>query len=153
MEPVKSTPIIIVEGIHGLYDERLRALMDLKIFVLTPDDIRLSRRSKYKQTKTNLFIFFTVQRDIIERGREIVDVLGQYTRFVKPAYDQFIKPMMFQADIIVPFKTKNDNAVQMLVQNLKVKLQRSYRISEFGDEPSPFLKKDSDKSKQQEEQK
>ena len=61
--------------------------MDLKIFVLTPDDIRLSRRSKYKQTKTNLFIFFTVQRDIIERGREIVDVLGQYTRFVKPAYD------------------------------------------------------------------
>jgi uridine kinase len=47
MQPVKCSPIVILEGIHGLYDARLRALMDLKIFVLTPDDIRLARRSKY----------------------------------------------------------------------------------------------------------
>ena len=46
MKPVKCSPIIVFEGIHGLYDSRLRELMDLKIFVLTPDDIRLSRRSK-----------------------------------------------------------------------------------------------------------
>jgi len=72
MQTVKSTPIIIFEGIHGLFDSRLRSLMDLKIFVLTPDDIRLSRR---------------IQRDIVDRGREVVEVLEQYTRFVKPAYD------------------------------------------------------------------
>jgi len=35
--------------------------MELKIFVLTPDDIRLARR---------------IQRDITERGRTIVDVLS-----------------------------------------------------------------------------
>jgi len=64
--------------------------MDLKIFVLTPDDIRLARR---------------IQRDITERGREVVDVLAQYCRFVKPAYDDFIKPMMKFSDIIVPFIT------------------------------------------------
>jgi len=61
MQPVKSTPIIIFEGIHGLYDSRLRDLMDLKIFVLTPDDIRLSRR---------------IERDIVERGRQVIDVLN-----------------------------------------------------------------------------
>lgn len=48
--------------------------------------------------------------------------------------------MMFQADIIVPFKTKNDNAVQMLVQNLKVKLKNDYRINDYDNSPSPFKK-------------
>jgi uridine kinase len=77
--------------------------MDLKIFVLTPDDIRLARR---------------IQRDITERGRQVVDVLSQYCRFVKPAYDDFIKPTMKYSDIIVPFITENSNAVNMIVQNL-----------------------------------
>lgn len=82
MQPVKSTPIIIFEGIHGLYDSRLRDLMDLKIFVLTPDDIRLSRRSKYsyssKQSVNLYIIIFTiiVERDIVERGRQVIDVLN-----------------------------------------------------------------------------
>ena len=76
------------EGIHAIYEEKFRDLMDLKIFVLTPDDIRLSRR---------------IERDIAERGRDVVDVLQQYNRFVKPAYDDFIKPTMKHADIIVPF--------------------------------------------------
>ena len=44
----------------ALYEERFRALMDLKIFVLTDDDIRLARR---------------IKRDIQERGRTCKDVL------------------------------------------------------------------------------
>lgn len=44
---VKTAPIIIFEGIHAIVESRFRDLMDLKIFVLTPDDIRLARRSKY----------------------------------------------------------------------------------------------------------
>ena len=62
--------------------------MDLKIFVMTPDDIRLSRR---------------ILRDVAERGRSVIDVLAQYCRFVKPAYDSHIKPQMKYADIIIPF--------------------------------------------------
>ena len=74
--------------------------MDLKIFVLTPDDIRLARR---------------LQRDIDERGRTVRSVLIQYCRFVKPAYDDFIKPSMKHSDIIVPFTYRNYNAVNMIV--------------------------------------
>lgn len=44
--PVKTAPIIIFEGIHANLERRFREIMDLKIFVLTPDDIRLARRSK-----------------------------------------------------------------------------------------------------------
>ena len=45
---VKTAPIIIFEGIHANLERRFREIMDLKIFVLTPDDIRLARRSKYR---------------------------------------------------------------------------------------------------------
>lgn len=62
-------------------------LMDLKVFVDTDSDERLARR---------------LRRDIADRGRELGDVLQQYHRFVKPAYDQFIAPTMTHADIIVP---------------------------------------------------
>ena len=41
---VKSKKLIIFEGILAFHDKRFRDLMDLKIFVNTDDDIRLSRR-------------------------------------------------------------------------------------------------------------
>ena len=53
----------------------------------------------------------------------MVDVLAQYNRFVKPAYDDFIKPTMKHADIIIPFSTQNDKAVEMLIQNLHIKMR------------------------------
>ena len=56
-----------------------------------------------------------VERDIADRGRTVVDVLAQYNRFVKPAYDDFIRPTMKHADIIIPFSKKNDKAVDMLI--------------------------------------
>ena len=56
-----------------------------------------------------------VERDIADRDRTVVDVLQQYNRFVKPAYDDFIKPTMKHADIIIPFDTANEKAVEMIV--------------------------------------
>ena len=108
MEKVKSAPIIIFEGLFAIYEDRFRKMMDLKIFVLTPDDIRLSRR---------------IRRDIAERGRSVLDVIAQYNKFVKPSYDDFIKPTMKFADIIVPFTANNEKAVTILCQNLKIKLE------------------------------
>lgn len=81
--------------------------MDLKIFVLTDDDIRLARR---------------IQRDISERGRTIESVLAQYNRFVKTSYDEFIKPTMKYADIIIPNGKTNTIAIDFVVNNLKIKI-------------------------------
>lgn len=58
---LKAQPLVIFEGILALYEKRFRDLMDLTIFVLTDDDIRLSRR---------------IKRDITERGRKVEDVLA-----------------------------------------------------------------------------
>ena len=51
------------------------------------------------------------------------ETLIAYNRFVKPAYDEFIKPTMKHADLIVPLKEYNENAVEMLVSNLKIKMR------------------------------
>ena len=48
---IHTAPIIVFEGIHAIVESRFRDLMDLKIFVLTPDDIRLARRSKSNEIR------------------------------------------------------------------------------------------------------
>ena len=60
--------------------------MDLLIFVDSDDDIRLARRSNFE--------FEIVYRDIRERGRNLTKVLERYMKFVKPAFDEYIKPVI-----------------------------------------------------------
>jgi uridine kinase len=79
--------IIIIEGILIFADERLRAEMDLKVFVDTPDDIRFIRRLK---------------RDIAERGRTVESVCEQYENTVRPMHMQFVEPSKRHADVIIP---------------------------------------------------
>ena len=108
-EVLKCQPLLIFEGILALYEKRFRDLMDLSIFVLTDDDIRLSRR---------------IQRDTAERGRSVEDVLAQYNKFVKKSYDEFIKPSMKYADIIIPKGKSNTKGIEFVVNNLKLQISQ-----------------------------
>lgn len=62
MEPAD---VILVEGILIFYDQELRDLFDMKLFVDADSDDRLARR---------------VQRDIKERGRSLAQV-SQYSSY------------------------------------------------------------------------
>lgn len=84
---VEPQDVIILEGILILDDERLRDLMDIKVYVDADDDIRILRR---------------IQRDMQERGRSLESIISQYLKTVKPMYHQFIEPTKRYADIIVP---------------------------------------------------
>jgi uridine kinase len=44
-----------------------------------------------------------IQRDIVDRGRDVAGVIQQYTRFVKPAFDTYVAPSRKHADVIVPW--------------------------------------------------
>ena len=66
--------------------------MDLKIFVDVDSDTRLARR---------------IRRDIVQRGRDVIQVLDQYERSVKPSHDVFIYPTRSEADIIIPRGAEN----------------------------------------------
>lgn len=91
--------VIIVEGILVLEDERLRELMDIKLFVDTDDDIRIIRR---------------IKRDMMERGRSLESIIDQYTSVVKPMYHQFIEPSKRYADIVIPEGVSNVVAIDLI---------------------------------------
>jgi hypothetical protein len=82
--------------------------MDLKIFVHSDDDIRLLRRLK---------------RDVLTRGRTVEGVIKSYNRFVKAAYDEYIKPTMKHSDIIIPRGKENTIAIDFVAENLKNRLK------------------------------
>ncbi|KAJ9683343.1 hypothetical protein PVL29_019078 [Vitis rotundifolia] len=104
---INASDVIILEGILVLHDPRVRDLMNMKIFVDTDSDVRLARR---------------VQRDTVERGRDIHNVLDQYDKFVKPSFEEYILPSKKYADIIIPRGGDNDVAVDLIVQHIRTKL-------------------------------
>jgi len=96
--------IIILEGILILDDERIRDLLDIKIFVDTDSDVRIIRR---------------ITRDISERGRTLDSVIDQYLNTVRPAHVQFIEPSKKFADIIIPEGGYNKVAIDLMVTKVK----------------------------------
>ncbi|TFK75223.1 armadillo/beta-catenin/plakoglobin [Pluteus cervinus] len=105
--------VIITEGIMALHDPALRELYDLKVFVQCDSDLMLARR---------------IQRDLKERGREVGGILDQYLRFVKPSYDNFVRPTSSFADIIVP---GSNNAVAIELICTHIRRQLADRASRF----------------------
>lgn len=101
---VEPKNVIILEGIMVLTDKRIRDLLDLKIFVDTPDDIRFIRR---------------LQRDVEERGRTHESVINQYMNVVRPGHYEFIEPTKNYADIIIPEGGFNTGALQVLASFMK----------------------------------
>mmetsp|Transcript_4458 Transcript_4458/g.6542 ORF Transcript_4458/g.6542 Transcript_4458/m.6542 type:complete len:264 (+) Transcript_4458:762-1553(+) len=103
----KGADVIIVEGILIFYSQELLKLMDMKIFVDTDDDVRLTRR---------------IRRDIAERGREVIGVLDQWERFVKPNFDQYILPTKREADVIIPRGGDNIIAIELITKHITLRL-------------------------------
>ncbi|KAK2460331.1 hypothetical protein APHAL10511_007720 [Amanita phalloides] len=99
--------IIIAEGIMALHDPSLRELYDLKVFVQCDSDLMLARR---------------IKRDVEQRGRTVDGVLDQYLRFVKPSYDNFVRPTSSHADIIVPGHN-NKVAIDLISTHVRRQLQ------------------------------
>ncbi|XP_020237411.2 uridine kinase-like protein 5 [Cajanus cajan] len=104
---VHPEDVIILEGILVLHDSGVRNLLNMKIFVDEDSDVRLARR---------------MQRLAIERRRNIADVLDQYCRFVKPSFEEFVLPTKKYADIIIPTGGDNHVAIDLIVQNIRMKL-------------------------------
>lgn len=105
-QTIKVTPrkLVIFEGIMVFTDKVIRDLIDLKIFVDTPDDIRFIRR---------------LGRDIKERGRTVDSVIEQYLNVVRPGHFEFIEPTKRFADIIIPEGGANENALTVLLSFMR----------------------------------
>ena len=100
---IKSAPVILLEGILLLSDERIRDLLDIKIFVDTDADVRILRR---------------IMRDVKERKRSLESVVEQYLTTVNPMHEMYVEPSKRHANIIIPEGGHNMVAVNMLMERI-----------------------------------
>ncbi|MEQ1501651.1 MAG: uridine kinase [Myxococcota bacterium] len=100
---VEPRPVVIVEGILVLALGPLREVLDLRVYVDAPDDLRLMRR---------------IRRDLAERGRGVHDVLDQYEGTVRPMHDQFVVPSRGFADLVIDGTAPPDHGAEALLAHL-----------------------------------
>ena len=86
LETVRAAGFIIVEGLFALYQEPVRELCGIKVFVWVDDEVCLMRR---------------IDRDTRERGRTADSVLSQYRETVRPMYDKYVLPTEAFADLVL----------------------------------------------------
>ncbi len=108
---VQPQPVILIEGILLFVEPELRELFDIRIFVDTPDDIRLLRR---------------IRRDVAERGRTFESVIEQYLATVRPMHLEFVEPSKRYADVIIPEGGFNKVAIDMLAARIRAMLESRY---------------------------
>ncbi|SFF09103.1 uridine kinase [Sunxiuqinia elliptica] len=104
---ISPKSVLIVEGILVLSNASLRKMLDIKAYVDCDSDVRLSR---------------VIQRDIIERGRNVQEVLTRYEETVRPSHLQFIEPTKRFADIIIPQGGNNTVAINIFTNFIKQNL-------------------------------
>lgn len=102
---INPVPIIIVEGILVLENEELVKLMDMKIFVDTDSDIRLTR---------------LITRDQRERGLNLDYIISKYKDTLKPMHEKYIEPCKKIADVIIPAnKDNNDVGFSIVIEKIR----------------------------------
>jgi len=84
-ETIVPTPIIIIEGLHPMYDERVRDLLDFSLYLDISDEVKLN---------------WKIQRDMEERGHSLESILASIEAR-KPDFDKFIAPQREYSDLTI----------------------------------------------------
>lgn len=106
---IKPSPVIILEGILVLQDERLRNQMDIKVYVDADADERILRR---------------VIRDVEERGRDLQGIVDQYLTTVKPMHYVYVEPTKAMADVVIN-SGMNDVAFDVVSAKIRSVIKKS----------------------------
>lgn len=96
--------IIIVEGNFLLISNRLKDLIDFKIYINADRDIRFIRRLK---------------RDINERKRTVISVIKQYLNSVRKMHLEFVEPSKAYADLAVNTNDGSEKAIEIVWDAVK----------------------------------
>jgi uridine kinase len=101
---VAPARLVVVEGLFTLWWGPLRSLLDVKVFVDAPPDLRLIRR---------------IRRDIAERGRTLDQVLHHYTATSRPTHARYVEPTRAHADLVVTNDGPIEDAVERVIASLR----------------------------------
>jgi phosphoribulokinase len=84
-ELIKPTPIVVIEGLHPMYDERVRSLLDFSVYLDIDDEVKIA---------------WKIQRDMAERGHTYEDVLAAINSR-RPDFQAYIDPQKQYADAVI----------------------------------------------------
>ncbi|MBM3918091.1 MAG: uridine kinase [Sphingomonadales bacterium] len=101
-------PVLLVEGLFLFHFREIMDLLQLKVFLEAPDELRLIRR---------------IARDGIERGYPENVVRYQWEYHVRPAFDSFIYPHLPECDLIIPHSRDNYVAVDVISTYINQKIE------------------------------
>lgn len=104
MLTLNPSPVIIVEGLFIYYDENIKQLFDLKIFVDATPEIQFQRRLK---------------RDTAERNISADFVKYQWEMHVLPSFNKYLLPYKDEADIVVINNTHFENSLNVIANHIK----------------------------------
>ena len=113
-ETVEPNKVIVVEGLHPIYDERVRGLLDFSVYLDISDEVKIQ---------------WKIQRDMAERGHTYEDVLASINAR-KPDFTAYIEPQKEFADVVIqvlPTKLVNDKESKLL----RVRLVQKEGIENF----------------------
>ena len=99
-ENLDAAPLIIVEGILVLWSRNVRDMLDFKIYVDAPAELRFQRRLK---------------RDMKERGRDAASIEKQWNGTVRPMHEKYVEPSRQHADQVIDGTTNLKDTAQGLL--------------------------------------
>ncbi|MEM9566819.1 MAG: phosphoribulokinase [Cyanobacteria bacterium P01_E01_bin.34] len=115
-EKVEPNRIVVIEGLHPMYDERVRELLDFSVYLDISPEIKVA---------------WKVQRDMAERGHTYEDVLRSIEAR-RPDFEAFIDIQKKYADVVIEvLPTELLPEVDKEHKILKVRLVQSEGISNF----------------------
>ncbi|CCH66443.1 Phosphoribulokinase [Richelia intracellularis HH01] len=84
-ERIEPNHIVVLEGLHPLYDERLRELLDFSVYLDISDEVKIA---------------WKIQRDMAERGHHYNDILAAINSR-KPDFQKYVEPQREFADVVI----------------------------------------------------
>lgn len=84
-ELIEPNHIVVIEGLHPLYDERVRSLLDFSVYLDISDEVKIA---------------WKIQRDMAERGHTYEDVLAAINSR-RPDFAAYIDPQKEFADVVI----------------------------------------------------
>eukprot|EP00232_Nephroselmis_pyriformis_P025315 CAMPEP_0182860612 /NCGR_PEP_ID=MMETSP0034_2-20130328/5007_1 /TAXON_ID=156128 /ORGANISM="Nephroselmis pyriformis, Strain CCMP717" /LENGTH=398 /DNA_ID=CAMNT_0024992425 /DNA_START=20 /DNA_END=1216 /DNA_ORIENTATION=- len=84
-EATTATKVLVIEGLHPFYDERVRELIDFKLYLDISDEVKFA---------------WKIQRDMAERGHSLESIKASIDAR-KPDFDAYIDPQKQYADVVI----------------------------------------------------
>lgn len=111
-ERIEPNHIVVIEGLHPLYDERVRSLLDFSVYLDLTDEVKIA---------------WKIQRDMAERGHRYEDVIASINAR-RPDFDAYIDPQKQHADMVIQILPSRIVKQEQEIKYLRVRLIQRYGI-------------------------